>query len=79
MKKIVAAVAVAGFMFTSAACAPAKFKNCTEMNKTYAGGIARPGARQVGMVQKYDPYVNQAAYDANKSMDRDNDGVACER
>lgn len=60
-------------------CTPKKFPNCTEVHKVYPGGIAKPGYRQVGMVTKYTPKVDQALYDANKGLDRDKDGVACER
>jgi len=59
-------------------CTPKKFANCTDVHKTYAGGIARPGYHQVGMVTKYVPHVDLALYNANSSMDRDHDGVACE-
>ena len=59
-------------------CTPKKFANCTEVHKTYKGGIAKPGYKQVGMVTKYAPKVDLALYNANSSMDRDKDGVACE-
>ncbi|OKO87778.1 YhjA [Geobacillus proteiniphilus] len=28
---------------------------------------------------RYKPYVSKALYDANKRLDRDKDGIACER
>jgi len=59
-------------------CTPKKFANCTDVHKTYNGGIAKPGYKQVGMVTKYAPKVDLALYNANSSMDRDKDGVACE-
>jgi hypothetical protein len=75
------AMLVMGALVTAGAmsgCTPTKFQNCDEVHKTYKGGIARPGYHQVGMVTKYSPKVDQALYDANKGLDRDKDGVACE-
>ena len=72
---VVGVVMVVGAM---TGCTPKKFANCTDVHNTYKGGIARPGAHQVGMVTKYSPKVDQALYDANSGMDRDKDGVACE-
>ena len=70
-----AALAIVG---GATGCKPQKFQNCDAVHKVYKGGIARPGAKQVGMVTKYVPKVDQALYDANSSLDRDKDGVACE-
>jgi hypothetical protein len=55
------------------------YRNCTELNKVYKGGVARPGAKNKGGKTRYTPFFNQALYDANKSRDRDKDGIACER
>ena len=58
------------------------FKNCTEMHKTYKGGVARKGAvdkRTNGGHAKYKPYVDTPTYNANSQSDRDNDGIACEQ
>jgi uncharacterized membrane protein len=58
------------------------FKNCTAMHRTYKGGVARKGAhdhRSGGGHAKYRPHVSTALYKANKKMDRDHDGVACEQ
>ena len=72
---VIAAIMIGGAM---TGCTPKKFKNCTEVHQTYKGGIAKPGYKQVGMVTKYAPKVDLALYNANSSMDRDKDGVACE-
>jgi hypothetical protein len=56
-----------------------KFKNCTELNKIYPGGVAKPGAVNKGGVTKQQPTINRALYTANIKSDRDKDGIACER
>ena len=83
MKRLVALVALTASAFAlavpPASAAPRKFKNCTAMHKVYKGGVKRPGAVQKGGKLKYKPFVSLALYNANKSMDRDHDGIACEQ
>lgn len=55
------------------------YKNCTELNKVYKGGVALPGAKNKGGKTRYTPVYNKPLYDANKSRDRDKDGIACEQ
>ena len=55
------------------------FKNCTELNKVYPGGVALPGAVNAGGVTKKMPKYDKALYNANKKSDRDKDGIACEK
>jgi hypothetical protein len=55
------------------------FKNCTELNKIYPGGVALPGAINSGGATKKQPKYNKALYNAYKKSDRDNDGIACEK
>jgi len=66
------------FPFTTNAAAK-KFKNCTELNKVYPGGVALPGAVNAGGATKKEPKYDKALYTANKSSDRDKDGIACEK
>ena len=56
-----------------------KFKNCTELNKVYPGGVALPGAVNKGGATKKEPKYDKALYTANKKSDRDGDGIACEK
>jgi len=66
----------------SAAAKPPTFGNCTQMHARYKGGIARTGTRDKranGGKARYKPYINTAYYNANKTMDRDHDGIACEQ
>ena len=56
------------------------YKNCTEINKIYPGGIARATTvKNKGGITKYKPYANQKLYDLNKKSDRDKDLIACEK
>ena len=65
---------------TTPAHAAAKvFKNCTELNKVYSGGVALPGAVNAGGATKLTPKYDKALYLANKKSDRDKDGIACEK
>lgn len=61
-----------------------KFKNCTKLNKKYKGGVAKKGVKynKVGKKKrafKVRPKISNALYKANKSLDRDGDGIACEK
>ncbi|WP_249435791.1 excalibur calcium-binding domain-containing protein [Paenibacillus sp. Marseille-Q4541] len=57
-----------------------KYKNCTELNKVYKGGVAKSSSvKNKGGKTKYKPHVSAALYKANSSKDRDNDGIACEK
>jgi len=68
------------FSFSPSADAAAKvFKNCTELNMVYPGGVALPSAVNAGGVTKKVPTYNKALYLANKKSDRDKDGIACEK
>jgi hypothetical protein len=49
------------------------------MHTVYMGGVKRPGAVQKGGTLKYKPFVSAPLYAANKSLDRDKDGIACEQ
>ncbi|WP_075617226.1 excalibur calcium-binding domain-containing protein [Paenisporosarcina indica] len=56
------------------------YKNCTEINKVYPGGISRASnVKNVGGATKHKPFVNLKLYDLNKKSDRDKDFIACER
>jgi hypothetical protein len=55
------------------------FKNCTELNKVYPGGVALPSAVNTGGSIKREPKYDKALYKANKKSDRDGDGIACEK
>ena len=65
-----------------------KFKNCTAMHKKYAGGVAKNSkvhntktvaGHKVRAKSSHKPKVSAALYSANKGLDRDKDGIACEK
>ncbi len=64
---------------THSNAATKKFKNCTELNKVYPGGVAKPGAVNKGGAIKKEPFIDAALYKANIKSDRDKDGIACEK
>jgi len=72
----------AGLLIVGTSLAPAHaatFKNCTELNKVYPGGVAKPGATNKGGATKFNPKYDLRLYNANKGKDRDKDGIACEK
>lgn len=90
MKKVAAltlsAGLVFGFLFVSgnkaegASVVVKTYKNCTELNKVYKGGVSRAAnVVNKGGKTKYKPFAHKALYDKNKKSDRDKDGIACER
>jgi hypothetical protein len=82
MKKVVVASICLGLVIafpTQSNAAAKKFKNCTELNKVYPGGVALPGAVNAGGATKKEPKYDKALYAANKKSDRDGDGIACEK
>jgi len=80
-RRLVAAISIVlSLTLTPNSQAAAKvFKNCTELNKVYPGGVALPGAVNSGGLTKKSPKYNKALYIANKKSDRDKDGIACEK
>ena len=79
-KLILALVSIVLTIPMSPSHAAAKvFKNCTELNKDYPGGVALPGAVNAGGETKLTPKFDKKLYEANKKSDRDKDGIACER
>jgi len=82
MKKFLVLAFCVGLSFGSISTANAgakKFKNCTELNKVYPGGVAKPGAVNKGGAIKKEPFIDAALYKANIKSDRDKDGIACEK
>ena len=87
---VVAAMVIAVALVTSATAAAAgaiapAWKNCTRVNQTYPHGVGRVGARDrttaappVTTFRKSDK-LDALAMSNNKGLDRDKDGVACER
>jgi Excalibur calcium-binding domain len=57
------------------------FRNCTALNRVYPHGVGRYGARD--HTKSGDPVTNfrrsNRLYLQNRSLDRDRDGIACEK
>ena len=65
---------------SNAATGVKTYGNCTALNQDYKGGVARSAnVKNVGGKTKFQPFVSQAIYDANKKLDRDKDFIACEK
>lgn len=83
MKRLAISLALISILhiptISQANAAAKKFKNCTELNKVYPGGVAMPGAVNIGGASKKEPKYSRALYVANKKSDRDKDGIACEK
>ena len=81
MKKFLTVALILGLLITNpiANASPKVFKNCTELNKVYPGGVALPRAVNAGGETKKEPKYDKALYAANKKSDRDKDGIACEK
>ncbi len=69
-----------------AAAVPAKYKNCTALHKHYEHGVGRKGAhdktrsgRRPVTTFKVSTKIYKAAVRANKRLDADRDGIACEK
>lgn len=70
----------------SAAPAPKSYKNCTELNKVYPHGVGLRGARDRTTGKPVTTFrVDKTLYNLNDGgfrqydLDRDNDGIACEK
>jgi hypothetical protein len=76
--------AVPGAALADSAAMPALYKNCTNLNKRYAHGIGKMGARDrtsgtpVTNFKRSTKLYN-LAMSYNRSLDRDKDGIACEK
>lgn len=83
MKKLLSAILTSILLlsFTSPAEAVKirKFKNCTALNKVYPHGVAKKRLKQTASGLTGKPFVNTKLYNKNSGLDRDKDGVACEK
>ena len=60
-----------------------RYKNCTQLRKTYKGGVAKPGVKGNKVGSKIKPFkikpkFSTTLYKKNRHLDRDKDGIACE-
>lgn len=56
------------------------YSNCTALNKVYAGGVSQSNSKiNKGKSIKNSPYVSSAVYNKNMKLDKDKDGIVCEK
>ena len=77
-------LAPAGTALASAGAAPALYKNCTNLNKRYPHGLGKLGARDHTSGTpvtnfKRSTKLYRLAMSYNRGLDRDKDGIACEK
>jgi hypothetical protein len=78
---VIASATVAG---AANAVIPAQWKNCTQVNKRYLHGVGKVGAhdRTTGVpvtTFKRSTRLYRIAMSYNRGLDRDKDGIACEK
>jgi hypothetical protein len=75
-------VAVVFAAIAAANASSARFANCSALNKRYPHGVGRYGAHD-HTASGRDPVTNfkrsNVLYAANRGLDRDKDGIACEK
>ncbi len=84
---VVAQAAPSGTAALAQAKAPSKkalYKNCTAVNKKYPHGVGRSGAKDKTSGKKVTTFkkssaLYQEAMSYNRGLDRDKDGIACEK
>ena len=87
MKRKTLAVVIAAFILPVAGAIPSAdaarakhYRNCKALNKTYAHGVGRKGARDHTTGKRVKNFTrNNRVYRYNAGLDRDDDGIACER
>ena len=77
---IAVAMTASMLAFTGPADAAANFSNCGAMHRTFKNGVAksRPAAHRQERAGLKRPDVRPDVYRANKRLDADHDGTACE-
>ena len=83
---VVAASAIlcGGAPVAASPAVPAPWKNCTVVNKRYPHGVGKVGARDRTSgtpvtTFKRSNYLYKLAMRYNRGLDRDKDGIACEK
>lgn len=88
MKKTLIALTTIALLYTGLSANAATYKNCTAVNKDFKGGVAlsadsKNTKKSKGVVvdakSKYPATVDKAIYNQVKKLDKDKDGIACEK
>jgi hypothetical protein len=74
----------ASFASAAADRIPARWKNCTIVNKRYPHGVGKVGARdrtsgEPVLTFRRSNLLYRTAMRYNRGLDRDKDGIACEK
>jgi hypothetical protein len=74
------AVAIRSTDRTPSTVAAPSFDNCTQMHRRWQYGVAKSlrAARRQVQSGHYRPRVSRSGYRANRNLDADDDGTACE-
>jgi hypothetical protein len=81
---VAGAIASATVGGTANAAIPTQWKNCTQVNKRYPHGVGKVGARDKTSgvpvtTFKRSTRLYRLAMSYNRGLDRDKDGIACEK
>lgn len=85
VKVILAVIAAASVLVAPAAAkAPLLYKNCAHLNAKYPHGMGKVGARDKTSGEPVTTFKRSnklyaAAMKWNRGLDRDHDGIACEK
>jgi hypothetical protein len=79
-----ASIVAAGALAGTASAIPSPWKNCAQVNQKYPHGVGLPGARDKTSgtpvtTFKRNTRLYRIAMKNNKGLDRDKDGIACEK
>ena len=75
-------VGAGGWLPADAVARSVKYKNCSALQKAYKHGVGKPKAkdRVAGRSKPVTTFTkNLKVYKLNRHLDRDRDGIACER
>lgn len=74
------AIAAGPVLIGAPAAAGRDYPNCKALNADYPHGVGKPGAVDSTSKKPVTTFtVNAAVYNANSGLDRDGDGIACEK
>jgi hypothetical protein len=85
-KAIITALTIA--LLSTGVSANASLKNCKAVNAIYPGGVAvsaeskntkKSNGKVIAVKSRFKAVVDPAVYKTIKKLDRDKDGIACER
>ncbi len=82
MRRLLAMLLAIAFISvpTSSWGVPTAYKNCAALNKAFPNGVAQSSKfKNLGKGPIEKPRVDSKAYQVNKKLDSDKDGIACER